>query len=57
MSEERVAGTESRAAIPRRSGAPAAKGVTDCRGVTHITARALFCGGNLAVEQMLSAED
>jgi hypothetical protein len=31
--------------------------VADCRGVTQITARALFCGGNLAVEQMLSAED
>jgi len=31
--------------------------VTDCRGVTHITAQALFGGGNLGVEEMLSTED
>jgi hypothetical protein len=31
--------------------------VTDCRGVTHITAQGRFGGGTLALEQVLSAED
>ena len=54
MSEERVAFS---GATPYRTGAPAAKTVTDCRGVIHITAQALFGGGSLGVEQMLSTED
>ena len=54
MSEERVAFS---GATPYRTGAPAAKTLTDCRGVTHITAQALFGGGNLGVEEMLSTED
>ena len=38
------------------SGAPAAKAVTDCRGVTHITAPGQACSRNLAPEQVLSAD-
>src|SRR5215469_7449146 len=49
--------TQAEGRGPHRSGATAANAVTDCRGVTHITARGLPCGASVAVEQVLSAED
>jgi len=52
----RDAGTENGGAIPCRSGALATKAETDGRGVTHITAPGLACGGKVAVERVLSAD-
>jgi hypothetical protein len=55
--KKRSSGISRSGEIPHRNSAPAAKAVTDCRGVTPITTRGLPWGAKLAAEQALKAND